>query len=753
MDQLIVLHEIYDSFSKGPEKIKAIDPSSIEGGCSEQMGRLLECAKLGKIDQDICKSLLDSFDDVFEMKRLGDICRKAGYNAIAIKSYNKALLKNKDQSIRPVLLSNLGQVYIRNGDLGRANIYYKKALDCFDSMGDSSGMAHVLGHISAAYRKAKDWDKAVEHCYRGLKIFEGLGDELGVARATGSLGRIYADMGELDLAVKYFEKSLNDFRRLGDRRSVAWILDRLGQISAAEKNWDEALKYYNRSITEFEELGQDRSMGTAMSNLGRTYLEKGDAAAAIDQLEKATKLMKRDMQPAYQNAVECMAAAYGALATMHMQGAELSEPRGLGKITDDKLKQASQLYARSSDRYLEIASTKGFDLPEIKVSAGIMRSLSYLARLKSGFSDGEAVALAERAASALDSAVINSEGAQKENIEAFQRILIGIKEALSSGIAEGEPWRLTKFIASSTDYLLSGACSADDCGKSLCDALRTLGGAIEAERQRADPSEQLKATIANLGRAKAAFESAGTIRGSRNASEIDGAIKFANDLMEIVAKGSTAQSYSRISDLMNYRAYRDILLTIGWILVDDAISRINRADRIYVWDETLNPAKRFVDNEYAAKGLNEDVGQEGIHEPLPWSVPDIVDLDDPGSDKGAKIIPDVIEPDITEVTPSSEVSLVSVETDIACSSPQAVIRPKEAAPNKEPENSNINAKDSENIIEDALKSDGSVAAKGYFAKIAGFKGIFTQAGAIRLTKAMSVMVLVLLVIDAILYLI
>ena len=70
----------------------------------------------------------------------------------------------------------------------------------------------------------------------------------------------------------------------------------------------------------FEELGQDQSMASVMSNLGRMYLEKGDATAAIDHLEKAIKLMKRDMQPAYQNTAEYIAAAYGAMATMHMQG-------------------------------------------------------------------------------------------------------------------------------------------------------------------------------------------------------------------------------------------------------------------------------------------------------------------------------------------------------------------------------------------------------------------------------------------------
>ena len=744
MDQLIVLHEIYDSFSKGPERIKAINPAAIEGSCSEQVGRLLEGAKLGKIDQDICGSLLDCFDDVYEMKRLGDICRKAGNYAIAIKSYNKALSKNEDQSIQPVLLSNLGQAYVRYGDLGRAIIYYKKAFDCFESMGDSGGMAHILGNISAVYRRNKDWDKAIDHCYRGLKIFEGLGDELGIAQATGRLGRIYADMGEQDLATRYLDKSLNDFRRLGDKKSVAWILDRLGQITSAAKNWDEAIKYYNKSIMAFEELGQDQSMATVMSNLGRMYLEKGDATAAIDHLEKAIKLMKRDMQPAYQNTAEYIAAAYGAMATMHMQGLGLSGPTESGENSDDKLKRASQLYARSSDRYLEIASAPGFDLPELKVSAGIMRSLSYLARLKAESSEVEAVALAERAASALDSAVINSEGIQKENIEAFQKNLIGIKEVLSSCTTENEPWRLTKFIAKSVEYFIS-ACNSNDVGRCLCEVLKGLSGAIEAEKNRADPSEQLKSMVSNLGKAKMAFESSGTAQGRWNAQEIDRAIKLAADLMNIESKGSTATSYSRVLDSLNYRTYRDLLLIIGHVLIEDAVSRVKRIDRVYVWDESFNSTKSCAENEPVARELNEyGSSMSACSEPLSWSAPEAVDLDDTGSNDTARIITDIGEPNIAQGSLSPEVSLVSVERGIARSPDRVVMLPEVETTNEEK---------SDDTIDDEEKSNSNAEAKGGFTEIAGLKNIFSQNNAIKLIKSMIVVVLVLLAIDTILYLI
>ena len=316
-------------------------------------------------------------------------------------------------------------------------------------------------------------------------------------------------------------------------------------------------------------------------------------------------------------------------------------------------------------------------MPELKVSASIMRSLSYLAKLKAEPTGVEAVALAERAASALDSAVLNSEGIQKDKIEAFQKNLIGIKEALSSYTIEGEPWRLTKFIAKSIEYFISGASNSGDVGRCLCEVLKGLNGAIEAEKNRADPSEQLKPMISNLGKAKMAFDSTGTVQGLRNAQEIDRAIKLADDLMNIESKGSTATSYSRVSDLLNYRAYRDILLIIGNLLVDDAVSRVKRIDRIYVWDESFSSTKSYAENEPVAREQKEYGSSMGAcHGPLSWSAPEAVDLDDTGSDDNARIITDISEPDNAQGSLSPEVSLVSVERGIARSPAQVVMLPE-----------------------------------------------------------------------------
>jgi len=280
MDQLVVLQEIHESFFKGGDGLKKIDNCAIEGCCPKLVGKLLDGSRKGRIDERICRELSENLQDVYEVKRLGDICRRAGQPAIAADTYKRALSICDDSVLRPVLQNNLGQAHAIQGDLAKAEFYYKQAAEIFKTEGDQTGLAHVLGNLGSAYRQNGMWNSAIEHSYQSLKTFEEAGDDLGIAQMTGSIGRIYADMGENDLAARYFEKSLSDFQKLGDRKSAAWVLDRLGRIARERMDWDEALSYFQSSVSIFEEMGECSSLGVALSNLGRTFLQMNEPFAA-----------------------------------------------------------------------------------------------------------------------------------------------------------------------------------------------------------------------------------------------------------------------------------------------------------------------------------------------------------------------------------------------------------------------------------------------------------------------------------------
>ncbi|MDD1750899.1 MAG: tetratricopeptide repeat protein [Methanothrix sp.] len=550
MDQLVALQEIYASFSKGGDGLQKIDNKAIEGSCSELIGKLLDSSRKGRIDEEVCRELSLKLQDVYEIKRLGDICRRAGFPVLAISTYNRAVSFCSDPILRPVLQNNLGQAYAHQGDLAKAAFYYQKAADCFAVERDHAGLAHVLGNLGSAYRRSGDWDKAIEHYYRSLKTFEEMGDDLGIAQMTGSLGRVYSDMGEKELAARYFERSLNDFQRLGDKRSAAWVLDRLGRIAGQRKDWDKALGYFNSSLSLFEEQGESQSQGIVLSNLGRVYLQMDEATAAREPLERAVLLTSRQIKPNYQNALYCLAKTYSSLAKNCLQEAENDEgpgaKRDAGRISSQQQRQeATRLFSQAADRYQELASTLADGQAEIKAAAAIARGRSYLARLCEQVRGEEALLLMEKAISSLDDAAANAVDPKKAGILGLQRIVAGMKEARSIGFYANEPLMQSRALTNASEYLMGGAqgwASEEESGF-LCQALKNINAGIELQRLGRDPTEKLQAAAEDLHHSEKHFGAAEILEGS--AANVIGQCQAA---LLLIAGSMASYSLSKIDD-------------------------------------------------------------------------------------------------------------------------------------------------------------------------------------------------------------
>ena len=782
MDQLVVLQEIYESFSKGGDGLQEIDSKAIEGCCPELISKLLEGSKKSRIDEDVCRKLSIDLKDVYEIKRLGDICRRAGMIGLAISNYNRALSLCRDQVLRPVLQNNLGQAYARQGDLARAAFYYQKSAGCFEKAGDSTGFAHVLGNLGSAYRRNGDWEKAIEHCYRSLKTFEEKSDDLGIAQMTGSLGRIYADMGERELASRYFDRSLTDFQKLGDKKSAAWVLDRMGRIAGETLGRDRALGYYNQSLSLFEQQGQSQSQGVVLSNLGRMHLVMGETTAARESLERAILLIRRNMQPNYLNTLSCLAATYSAIARNCLKEAELSYEPGRVSSQSQRL-EASRQFARASDRFLELASALPSIQPEIKVAAGMARSRSYLAKLSCDLSDEEAVTLAEKAMSSLDTAAANAIDSKRTKIQGLQTTIAGMKEARSIKLLESEPWRLIKVVISAGENLMAGAgeCSCGDINICLSTGLGNFIASIEAERSRIDPSLKLYEAASNFrsaGKHFLAAENDLNGRAARRLSEAAGILE-----RQASKDNGHVQDEMRHSQL-NFGPERDALLLIAEVIVDNLLEEIDDGNTIFTWDEALNlipgPGKCM-----GAEKINiDELEAEPNPEPIAESDLPSLEISPERSVARGMILADgtleASEVYVSEIVNPEEGWLVPVSASLPCKSYGQVLLPPKG---QQFRGDSITVKPEMEIVErDEVLNEGSIDEPvekfGYRGrniepqetKLEGVgeeareavpdtegassdakEGPFSRSRAILLLKALTVLVVLLLAIEAILY--
>jgi tetratricopeptide (TPR) repeat protein len=587
MDQLVVLQEIFESYMRGGFS-RAIDPKSISGDCASLVAALLESFEEGQIDEKICHELLNCLSDIYDIKRLGDICRLAGHLGTAARCYNKALNLASDEHLRYVLLNNLGQVHARQGYLGRALHYYEKAAEGFSTLGDVGSLAHVLGNMASAYRSGQDYDKALESCRKSLDIFKDLDDEFGVAQMTGSLGRIYAETGDFDLALQRYEKSLADFEGLGDQRQVAWLLNRMGRVNADGGDADAALGYFHRSMEIFEAIGQNHNAGVVLSNLGRLYLDQGDYDLAADHLETSLDLIRKNMQPVRANAASLLSFV------RWIQGRDLHQ-QALGQITggeggrnaEEIFTEASTSYAAASDCLIEIARTPGVGHPDLEVEAGIARFASAFVILEMEAEPERAIKLAEEGVSALNSALSKAEDdSERPCIEALRRSMMGMKETWRLSQIRDEPWKLFDVVADATEHFsqailqlnsASRGCQ-EACGH-LLPAFKTLGRFMTAELKD-ESSSDLAETMAYLKRAESSFELAAPELGMINPFQIREARMMTKRLEEISRSGTESR--------LLLETYQGTLLLMGRVLTRAALTEASRLEVVRTWNESMN---------------------------------------------------------------------------------------------------------------------------------------------------------------------
>jgi tetratricopeptide (TPR) repeat protein len=726
MNQLVVLQEIYASLSKGGDGLQKIDSNAIEGSCPEQLGKLLESSRKGRIDEDICRELSLKLQDVYEIKRLGDISRRAGLPDLAINTYNRALSLCRDPVMRPVLQNNLGQAFVRQGDLAKAAFYYQKAADCFTREGDHIGLAHVLGNLGSAYRKSGEWDKAIEHCYRSLKTFEEKGDDLGIAQMTGSLGRIYADMGEKELAARYFERSLTDFQRLGDKRNAAWVQDRLGRIAGQRMDWDKALCYFNSSLSLFEEQGESQSQGIVLSNLGRIYLQMEQATAAREPLERAVLLISRQMKPGYQNALYGLAKTYSTLAINCLQ-----EEPGRPSSRQQRL-EASRLFVQAANSYQELASTLGEGQAEIRVAAAIAKSRSYLARLGGDVRGEEAMILAEKAQAFLDDAATNASDGNKAEILDTQRIIAGMKEVHSIGLLADEPLMQTRALNNASEYLMGGAegGASEEKGGFLCQALKEINAGLDMQRSGRDPTEKLQAAAAALRHAEKHYRKESSANRIAQAAEI--------------LEGASANGC---------RQCQAALLLIAGAMASDSLSKIDDSNSILTWDESLHLLPVAEKGEFAV-----NIKINDLHEP---DMQPIAKTDLP-------VLEISKERDVAKELILADGWLVPIKGDMACKSYGQLLLPpirqqfreskemplKPEDMREEPqERPSKYANKQRNEVPNGEQLEFSEAGNDPEIEKESQESPFSRSKALFLLKVMTALLLMLLAIEAILYLI
>ena len=188
---------------------------------------------------------------------------------------------------RAAALGDLGIVFMKQGDLKRAEEHYQAALAIHREIGNRLGEAAGLGNLGLVYEQQGDLDRAEEHHQASLTVDREIGNRLGEAYSLGNLGIVFTQQGDLDRAEEYHQAALAIHREIGSRLGEASVLGNLGLVYAEQGDLGRAEEHHKSSLTIDREIGNRLGEALDLHNLGNVYYRQGDLERAEEQYHAA----------------------------------------------------------------------------------------------------------------------------------------------------------------------------------------------------------------------------------------------------------------------------------------------------------------------------------------------------------------------------------------------------------------------------------------------------------------------------------
>jgi CHAT domain-containing protein len=161
-----------------------------------------------------------------------------------------------------------------------AIVIWRRALGAASAIGDTAGMAAILGNIGAGHSTEGDWDSAGACLERARALAVAVGHLQVEANAIGVLADLRAERGDLTAAREGQLRALALRERIGDARGVAAGHNQLGLLAQDVGDLGEARRRFEAALALNRRDGRDEVAATNLVNLAGLASLDGDFARA-----------------------------------------------------------------------------------------------------------------------------------------------------------------------------------------------------------------------------------------------------------------------------------------------------------------------------------------------------------------------------------------------------------------------------------------------------------------------------------------
>ena len=283
IDQTLqVFTALHDTVQMSIINLRYADFISAMGDNESAIEKYVQAEQLARAIQkeDVLHSVLNNLGLTYKDVGKYELALTALYESLAIKEKVGAPKKNRSST-----LLNIGLILDLLEKPDEAVTFYQRSIVLKRSIGDSIGVARVLGNIAVIEKNRNRYDKAIALIKQVIAILATENDDDLLYVSYTNIGNIYKNQGNIPAGLHYLELALemavkvNDANKMGDGyQNLAVLYHETGNIDKGIEYLERALQltdYTQSLVQKYETYGK----------LYEAYAAKGIADEALHYLE------------------------------------------------------------------------------------------------------------------------------------------------------------------------------------------------------------------------------------------------------------------------------------------------------------------------------------------------------------------------------------------------------------------------------------------------------------------------------------
>lgn len=242
-----------------------------------------------------------------------------------------------------------GELGYSLGEWREAGDYYKKAIEHFSVVKDSSKLAAAYNNLGLVHSFQANYDQSLEAYSKSLDIEFGLDNAIGIAQCYQNMAIVFAAGQQDGKALDFYNKALNVFMEEDALEDAAAIYNNMAAIYSEDGVFDKAELYYNQAINVYKRLRNGQYEARVLSNIGALKMRQEKYDEASQLIERALFLLKAEGDKIGEvNAYSMLGDLYShkqdyqQAVFLYQRAEEMAEKHGMNDI---RIKNLLSLYA------------------------------------------------------------------------------------------------------------------------------------------------------------------------------------------------------------------------------------------------------------------------------------------------------------------------------------------------------------------------------------------------------------------------